>query len=404
MTSSPCIAGILVACGIVAASHAVAAPGEPYAIPAHWLASDEPLKPRVGDFSFDGLSFASADDGVIVGDRFLLRVKGDDLTLTFVNDNHTRLSSVALEGPEDGWATGGRSEYPADPENVVWRYQRGRWSSTTLAAKSAHEWQIARIRVVPGFDPFLLGFRMSGHQMLPRFARLAATGPQFESLPVDDEIWTIVDVCSGMERMPLAVGWKQSGPQSARRPLAVGLSDRGWQDLSPSCEGGIGDDYFNMASCWPGGVIAAGLSAASGAGGTSEPLLMRYDGSWSKIPWPENARHKHPIAVSAQSGDDVWIAAACVGPVADCSATTFHFQVMKWEEAPLPQLPGDRGKEYVLKAMKFPSTDTGWAIANDVVGAELNRGLIFHYSNGKWTNRNWDWHVWDEPWFGVFRR
>jgi hypothetical protein len=51
--------------------------------------------------------------------------------------------------------------------------------------------------------------------------------------------------------------------------------------------------------------------------------------------------------------------------------------------------------------MQFVSPDEGWAIANDVGGPGLGRGLIFHYRDGVWRNRNWNWHFWNEPGFGF---
>jgi hypothetical protein len=51
--------------------------------------------------------------------------------------------------------------------------------------------------------------------------------------------------------------------------------------------------------------------------------------------------------------------------------------------------------------MQFVSPTEGWAIANDYDGPDLVRGLIFHYKDGVWRNRNWNWHFWNEPWFGL---
>ena len=38
---------------------------------------------------------------------------------------------------------------------------------------------------------------------------------------------------------------------------------------------------------------------------------------------------------------------------------------------------------------------------NDSRGAELVRGLLFHYQDRPWTPSNWDWHFWDQRWFGL---
>ena len=48
--------------------------------------------------------------------------------------------------------------------------------------------------------------------------------------------------------------------------------------------------------------------------------------------------------------------------------------------------------------MQFVSPDEGRAIANEI-GAV--RGLIFHCKDGVWRLRNWGWHFWDAPGFGL---
>ena len=51
--------------------------------------------------------------------------------------------------------------------------------------------------------------------------------------------------------------------------------------------------------------------------------------------------------------------------------------------------------------MQFVSPDEGWAVASDMEPGQ-GGGRIFHYKDGKWRNRNWNWHFWDAPWFNLF--
>ena len=64
-------------------------------------------------------------------------------------------------------------------------------------------------------------------------------------------------------------------------------------------------------------------------------------------------------------------------------------------------MPGGRCTSVSIRDMQFVSPDEGWAVANDDT-PRLGVGRIFHYKDGKWRNRNWNWHFWDAPWFNLF--
>jgi hypothetical protein len=51
--------------------------------------------------------------------------------------------------------------------------------------------------------------------------------------------------------------------------------------------------------------------------------------------------------------------------------------------------------------MAFPSPNEGWAAAYDYLGSGIVRGLVLHYKDGVWRNRNWDWHFWHERGWGL---
>jgi hypothetical protein len=57
---------------------------------------------------------------------------------------------------------------------------------------------------------------------------------------------------------------------------------------------------------------------------------------------------------------------------------------------------------FAFTDMQFVTPNEGWAVANDYGGPGIVRGLIFHYKDGVWRNRNWTWHFWNQPWFGLF--
>lgn len=342
---------------------------------------------------------------MVVGDRFVLRIREDQLTLTFVNDRKTHLSGVSLENAERAWAVGGRAQHGEPPENVVWRYDQGHWTESRLGLSDARNWQVTRIAALPSHDPFLVGFRLSGGSLSSTLASLTTHGPRFESLNAVAGASAVVEICRGATGVPWGIGWKKSAPNALRRPLLVEKRSDEWVDLSPERTDDGADAYFVAVSCWSDGAVAVGIEDSMSSAGTEASFLMRYEGGvWFRLSWPERIRHMQPVAVAARSGTDIWIAAACVGSAERCAPTTFHFDGTAWHEKPLPRLPGERGREYVLQAMVFPTPEVGWVIANDVIGSELSRGLIFTYEDGAWRNRNWDWHWWDESWWGLFGR
>jgi hypothetical protein len=81
-----------------------------------------------------------------------------------------------------------------------------------------------------------------------------------------------------------------------------------------------------------------------------------------------------------------------------------HFKEGAWIEVPRPHVPHGGAQGYTIGGIRFVSEDEAWAIARDGDGPGLFRGLVFHYKDGVWRNRNWNWHFWDERRFGLFGR
>jgi hypothetical protein len=106
-----------------------------------------------------------------------------------------------------------------------------------------------------------------------------------------------------------------------------------------------------------------------------------------------------PRAVAIVDQEQFWVAGRRPFPAAP---TFLHFDHGRWTEVPGPVLPGGRTGGYVVTALTFPAPDIGWAAATDYEGPGISRGLVLHYKDGVWRNRNWDWHFWNEPWWGLF--
>jgi hypothetical protein len=115
--------------------------------PAHWVDKEDGFAPVWGDFTFDALSFSTPADGWVVGDRFLLHLMGEDVTVTFTRPTHAWLDSVTFISPERGWAAGSRQS-----SGVVWQYLGGRWEPSDLNAVAWPEWSVHAVWASPRDD------------------------------------------------------------------------------------------------------------------------------------------------------------------------------------------------------------------------------------------------------------
>jgi hypothetical protein len=161
--------------------------------------------------------------------------------------------------------------------------------------------------------------------------------------------------------------------------------------------------YVSQIACaGDGRAIAAAVVNAAGpalteTGGTS--TLLAFDGAWNTVALPAPYDRHRVSAVAALTATDVWLALSAP----DRGAPTFvHWRDGVWDEVAPPVLPSGRTTGYDVSAMQFVSPSEGWAVANDYAGPGIVRGLIFHYRDGQWRNRNWNWHFWDQRWFGLF--
>lgn len=131
-----------------------------------------------------------------------------------------------------------------------------------------------------------------------------------------------------------------------------------------------------------------------------QSVLYRYRDNmgWQRLPFPESMKGYMPEAVAALAADDIWVAA---GRLPDEPYLFLRWLGGEWHIVDGPTLPRGRKGGYTVNAMDFVSPDEGWAVAGDSLGPG-SRGLILHYKDGVWRNRNWNWHFWHERWFGVF--
>jgi hypothetical protein len=380
-------------------------------IPAHWVDDPDVLDPDWADFDFDALSFSTPTDGWIVGNRFLVHIAGDDLTVTFIHATESWLTGVVFTAPEEGWATGFRSLADTAPtpilgtsQGVVWHYLDGHWTASDLTGVDWPNWSASAVFASPRGEVWVdARVALEGddeHPPAPRRFKpmlLRSDGSRWDvdsSTRLGDRRWFFGDACFDASGDGWFVGMDFADP-SAPKALAVRRRHGEWKRvLVPAVEGRLA--ALSRVVCLPGDrAVAIGSSVG-------QELVLRYDGEWNLIQLPEAIRNAEVSAVGALSDDDIWLAASWVDRRFDRRPVFLHWSMGEWTEVPPPPLPGGRTNGYSFTDIQFVTPTEGWAIATDYAGTGLSNGLIFHYKDGVWRHRSWSWHLWDMPGFGLF--
>jgi hypothetical protein len=379
---------------------APAAAGAPYEIPAYWVVEGDTLQPRVGDFAFNDLAFVASDEGWIVGDRFLLHISGPRVRVVFVNDVRTSLVSVATLGPTAAWAGGLRAVGDdGGVEGVLWSYGTDGWRPALVPEVPVVDWTVARVRVAAANDGAALVHGRAPASTERRDVLLHFDGTRWSvafAAPAGSEL---SDVCLTADGSGWAVGRKMVAPRAPWQGAAWRRDGRIWSELRLPV-GLDGEWDLHRVCCLSGGQVAAvgGRTTPTATGPAVEGLLLRFDGAWRRVELPEPMRAGYPDALDAAPDGSLWVAAGRAGRprIARQTATG------GWDDTALPVLPGGRRRGFAVGALALTAASEGWAIADDVGGPGVVRGLVLRYRDGAWSNRGWNWHFWRERWFGLF--
>jgi hypothetical protein len=376
-------------------------------VPAHWVDRSDAPAPDWRDFTFDALHFATPTDGWIVGNRYFLHIADGRIAVAFVRPTHAWLGSVDFISPDDGWVGGFRLR-DGDASGVIWHLRDGRWIPADLGGLGWPDWFVGEVRASPLGEVWATaGIELAPDHALPpapkriRHTLLRSDGVTWhedQTPPEGDRRWAFYDMCFQPSGEGWFVGVDVSDP-AALRALAVRRRNDGWERV-PLPELANSGTSLDAVQCLGGDrLVALGSTRPSDDAHGSRVLLRRHDGAWQRIELPDAFRYADVQAIAAASDTDVWLALSRQDVSMRFRPTFLHWVDGVWTEVPPPALPTGRADGFLFSDMQFVSPAEGWAIGN---ADGFARGLIFHYQDGVWRLRNWGWHFWDAPGFGLW--
>jgi hypothetical protein len=342
------------------------------------------------------MDFVAPNEGWIVGYRFLLHLRDGHLTRTFVDPHDVAwLMTVDFLSSDDGWAGGFRMVESERAEGIIWHYQKGEWVPVDLSPLGLDDWVVDTIRFASPRQGWALGSvgeRPSGSIVL------SYDGTTWTVVAHPDTVgrqWNLIDMCVDASGNGWAVG--SIGARHESKPLVVAVRGDTWQAAEIPTSGIDSGNLYEVV-CLPDGKAMVGGYRGKFLEGRA--ILFAYDGAWKRIELSEELDSLEITALAALSLDDFWLSLSKPG----ARSLLMHFRHGAWVEVPRPLVPHGGLQGYGIKEIQFISPDEAWAIAHDGDGPGLFRGLVLHYKDGVWRNRNWNWHFWDERWFGLFGR
>lgn len=370
--------------------------------PAHWVEGEE-IEPTFYVSPFGVLSFPSPHEGWLAGERYVLHIQGDRLEVAFV-DLGGSVRSFGFTDPSHGWGAA-RSE----ARGPILTYRDGSWTRERPAAVTWPYWGVTGI--MAGRDGDAWATTWFRTEPLPEGKW--SPRPQLGLLHFDGTAWriddqvlaghehaTVNDACQAPDGSWWFVGVDHDTPSGTT--MLVGRWDG--QQLRLATPATATEERSNLGAirCLPDGTAWALGETRPRPGAPRDLLLLHYTRTWERVAMPAllpGEPEGHVLAVAAP--DDVWIPARCGAREPACCERFLHLHDGTWDTVPLPLMPGGRCAKVRISDMQFVSPDEAWAVGTDDE-PHLGGGRIFHYENGTWRLRNWNWHFWDAPWFNLF--
>lgn len=404
----------LLALGLGAPESALEAK-EPYEIAAHWTGESARFGPLVGDHSFRDMSVAPDGGVYFAGDPFVPRIDRDSVALTFINDRNATAFAVAALSRERAWMGGSRSTgervswaygLMTASEGKLWEYNRGQWRSADTSRIPLHDWFVSHLAFAGPNDGWAVAMESekppNENPLVPLTHLLHFDGEAWQLNPLtrlDGREWRINDLCFDRSGYGWAVGRALERTPGYRVLVLARAPGASWIETDHPILDGPPFALHQVSCVERGGLVAIGVSYWSFAvEPEGDPVLVVYDGDWRAVEVPPHLRRYELTGVGALNVRDIWLTAVCD----QCTPAVLFIHVLDdtWHETPMPPLPkGVSGEP--RGPILFNASGEGWTLGSAHDKRGLNLGLIFHYKDGVWRNRNWNWHFWHERGWGL---
>lgn len=370
--------------------------------PAHWVGGDK-IEPTYHAFSFYSLAFTSPDRGWIVGDKYLLHIEGETLEVAFL-DLWDSLYTVSFSGPDFGWIGGNG---PPNGRFPLLRHGSEGWKPDRVEGMVWAEWSISEIWTGRAGDGWAVALVNDDrhHEGVPKRSRRITLRYEDSSWRVDGDLVggyqgvEILDAC----QTPTETWWFVGHDRSAPRVLQAFVGHWDGSTLVRERPASTDAEYSTLSKVRcpaDGSVWALGEQRAT-KDAPREVLLIRHVMEWQRVTVAtELPGDAYATSLAPIDANEVWLSANCGALQVQCRERFFHYRDGNWQTVELPFLPGGRSTHAWIVDTQFVSRTEGWAIASDL--KPRSGGRIFHYRDGQWRNRNWNWHFWNAPGFGLF--
>jgi hypothetical protein len=370
--------------------------------PAHWVEGHD-IEPTFHVSPFSVLAFPSPTEGWMAGERYVLHIRGDRLEVAFVELGHS-LRTFGFSNPTRGWAGA------QDEENgPLLSYRDGVWRRERPAGIAWPYWGVYRVLAGQRGDAWATAwFTETPPDTRPYptrsrgYLRYDGVGWTVDEMLAGGRPGLVLsDACQAPDGSWWFVGRDDSVPSGTA--MVVARWSEGTLDLVAGPATGAERSSLGFVRCLPDGSAWALGNVRPAKDRPSDILLMRYSSGWERVPVPPLfPREPTAAALAPVSGGEVWLSASCESALrADCCSRFLHYRDGSWETVGVPLMPGGRCTKVSIDDMQFVSPDEGWAVGTDLE-PRLGGGRIFHYANGTWRLRNWNWHFWNAPWFNLF--
>lgn len=351
------------------------------------------------------------------------------------------LQSVSMVSPTEGWAVGGTTSFsevgkkPGKPETaqvLLWHYLHGRWSAVNLplvGTLSSISMDSPTDGWATGYTPGIgngpqtsLLLHYNGHiwQQMPLNPQMKYLGRVIMLSPTDGWIvgsllwhydghtWTPQmlpdisgqlpgDALLGMGNLSMLSptdGWALGGvlDKNGNHGTVV-LHYTGGQWSVRKVFMGLGGNLLTMVSDTEGWMSGYTTSPTPNEAG-SEVLLHYIDGQWKDV--TSSFKDINQIGpfyrISMRTASNGWLIAPYPTLYESNSVsvpTLFHYDGTRWNEVSLPTIPNT--KTWIIYDITMVSATEGWAVGShelknipDGYGG-LAKPLILHYLNGTWS-------------------